>query len=234
MKIYSNLGHFALLALLSLLFISSAEAEVEAVQIQLNGGSGNTTYTVPAGKVLILEHIIFVDWWDTRGEDKRIFIRHGGSSIGGPVWDTTQNYSSKWNQLLRPLRFPAGKSLGCPFLDDSSFKIFLYGRLADQADLFAKIDSKIKDSAVSVNNTTKTLTGTVNLASARPAKITLEESSDLKTWTMLDDLALSPDLSFALAKPASTSKHFVRSVARARPEELLPRQPLIFLPPFPF
>ena len=207
-------------------------AAVEAVQIRIQGGNGKTIYAVPAGKVLVIEHIMFSDRWDLHDEEKRVVIRHGGANTTGTVWNTTQKYSSNWNQLMRPLRLPAGKAIACPYLDDSLYMIFLYGKLVDEGDLFAAIDTEIKDVGTKVEGNTKTLLGTVDLASKRPAQIKLEESSDLKTWDALDDVPQITNQSLAFMASSEKPKLFVRAKARALPEEEIVRQSLaMILPP---
>ncbi len=103
----------------------------QAVQIRLNGGSGGTTYTVPSGKQFVLETVVFPNYWTSQSEDRRLIFRHGGPSITGSVWDTTQTYFANWNRQNPPTRIPAGISISAPFLNDSLFQIFLYGRLLD-------------------------------------------------------------------------------------------------------
>ena len=189
-------------------------------------------YAVPAGKVLVIEHIMFSDRWDHYDEEKRVVIRHGGANITGMVWNTTQKYSSNWNQLMRPLRLPAGKVIAAPYLDDLSYMIFLYGKLVDDGDLFAAIDTKIKDVGTKVDGNTKILLGTVDLASKRPAQINLEQSSNLKTWDALDDIPQVTNQPLGFIVSSEKPKLFVRAKARALPEEEIVRQSLaMILPP---
>jgi len=211
----------------------SANAEVEAIQIRIKAGGDQIVYSVPPGKVLILEHIIFTDYWDNQNEDKKIVIRHGGANTTGPVWNTTKSYSANWNQLMRPLRIPSGKAIAAPYLDNGSLIIFLYGKLADEGDLFAKVDTNIKGTATKVDGETKTLVGTVELASNRPSQVKLEQSSDLRNWNTLDPVNQVTTNSLAFLASSEKPRQFIRASARALPEEEILQQQLQFILPAP-
>lgn len=211
-------------------------AEVEAVQIRIQASSGDTIYEVPPGKVLIVEHICFVDYWDHQNEPKRIFLRHGGAGAAGLAWSTTQTYTSSWNQLLRPLRLPAGTGLSCPVLGDGAFQICIYGRLADEGDLFAAVGGRIKDIEMSEQGTDRILQARVELDSPRPSHVQVEKSGDLVTWTDApgaEATRTAPgELEITLPVAESEDKQFARVVARALPEEADEPRPLRILFPF--
>lgn len=110
----------------------SIETGNGAIQIRLSATSPGFIYQVPPGKVLLIEYIMFANYWNNQSEPKRIILRNGGSNIAGLVWDTDRTYSSSWNQLTVPLRLPPGVAIAVPFLNDGSFQAFLYGKLVDE------------------------------------------------------------------------------------------------------
>lgn len=105
-------------------------AASEAVQIRLSGDSGRTRYIVPAGKVLILEHVMFSDYWEGQSEPFQISVSHS-LNPAGTAWSSEMNFYSTVNPLPRVLRVPAGTALTMPNLGSILYKTFLYGTLVD-------------------------------------------------------------------------------------------------------
>lgn len=125
-------------ALLLVLPFSPLQADVEALQIRLTANfSSDFYYSVPNGKVLIIEQIIFNDYWDNSANDKEIRIRREGISFAGQTCCTTLSYNGANNSLLRPLKLPGGTAIAVQSLGNDSYRCYVYGLLADSADLFA-------------------------------------------------------------------------------------------------
>jgi hypothetical protein len=107
-----------------------ATAASEAVQIRLSGSSGRTSYKVPVGKVLLVEHIDFCDYWVSQPDNLEVWLQHSTNPVG-TVWSSKLRYFSAHNYLPRVLRVPANSGIAMPYFGSSSFKAFIYGVLVD-------------------------------------------------------------------------------------------------------
>jgi hypothetical protein len=114
---------------LALLTPTVASAESTAVQIRLHGDSGGR-YIVPPGKVLLVEHIEFCDYWVSQTDPLIVYIEHSTNPTGS-VWSSSINYFSAHNYLPRPLRIPAGAAISMPNFGNLLYKTFVYGILMD-------------------------------------------------------------------------------------------------------
>lgn len=213
---------FLMIASVTALAINPLTASVEAFKLVLAANyssiSTPSVYVVPSGKVLILEHIAFPDYWDNRGQAKSIKLRHGGGSIGGMVWDTEISYTANFNTLFRPLKLPTNTALAAPSLGDSLFLIMFYGLLVDEADLYASVPVQLKNIYVDSNSSGESLEATLELGSTRPAAIEGSHSDDLVIWqetplTAIRALSNERRLSFMLS--GVTDPLFLRFSAHA-------------------
>ena len=107
-----------------------SHAESIAVQIRLSGDTGKTQYIVPTGKVLLVEHIEFCDYWVSQPELLEVWVAHN-TNPSGSVWSSNIAYFSAHNYLPRPLRLPAGAAIRMPYFGNPSYQTFLYGVLMD-------------------------------------------------------------------------------------------------------
>jgi len=124
-------SHLALAALfITIVAPSMATAASVAVQIRLSADSGLTQYIVPSGKVLLVEHIEFCDYWVSQTEPTQVFLQHS-TNPSGSVWSSTLTYYSAHNYLPRPLRIPAGAAITVPYYGNLLYKAFIYGVLMD-------------------------------------------------------------------------------------------------------
>ncbi len=217
------------LAALAVLAVGAlnADAVVEAVQIRLAPGGSAAVYAVPAGKVLIIEYVVFPNYWDIQGETKRIIIRHGGTSTSGSVWDTEVTYGNKFNSLLRPLKLPGGKAVAVPGVN-GLFQCFIYGLLADATDLYAAIPSEFQGLGLASNGEGQ-LAGVLHTDSPRPKVVGLESANDAETWNPVVGASLSgtenrTDVRFELDATGEDVESY-RALVHARTQELLPGLP---------
>lgn len=125
----------ALFLLVSLCLAPSlASAASEAVQIRLSGASGRTSYKVPAGKVLLVEHIDFCDYWVSQPDQLEVWLQHSTNPVG-TVWSSNLKFYSAHNYMPRVIRVPANSGIAMPYFNSSSFKTFIYGMLVDAPSL---------------------------------------------------------------------------------------------------
>ena len=120
----------AYIAMAMLLLAGVAKAASEVVQIRLSGDSTQVQYKVPTGKVLIVEHIDFCDYWVGQADPLEVWISHS-TNPSGSVWSSNLTFVNAHNYLLRPLRLPAGAAITMPYFGSVLFKTFLYGVLID-------------------------------------------------------------------------------------------------------
>ncbi|HLP76581.1 MAG TPA: hypothetical protein VK327_06625, partial [Candidatus Paceibacterota bacterium] len=162
---------------------NTARAEVQAVVLFIN--TNITNYTVPAGKVLLIEHLSGSEAGNNPAtpriivETKILNIVNNGISTmhwGFPVRD-------KWESvtLARPLRIPAGGIIGILSTGDVGFdNVRMMGLLIDAADQYA---ANIGGSVDGVDKAGGTLMAKLTMVSPRPVRINSDISSDLASWT---------------------------------------------------
>jgi len=218
-----------LLALFALVSIPSiSPAAVQAIQIRLSGASGDTSYTVPAGKVFILEHVAFAQYWADQSEQRRLFLRHGGTSSAGTIWTSDLFYGSDFNTLFRPLKMPAGVAISVP-VSDALFRVYLYGLLVDEADLYASVPVEADTSEIAEVSGDRTLEGTLTMDSPRPVAIEAQSSNGLGTFSTDPQVEISATSSpaqkrFSAPLPALEDPLFLRFSARALVRDEYPQR----------
>jgi hypothetical protein len=211
------------------LFLPSiARAEVNAVGIELKSEIGSSTYVVPDGKALIVEHVAFSDSWI--GKPFAIVIRFSANAAGA-MFMTTITYNQKWNSLLRPIRLPAGKGVSIQTGYGVVFKCFLYGLLVDEADLYAGVPAKIDSLQVVSSESGQQVSGQVELRSPRPSHVVIQQTETLGQWqtasALVQGSAASPSQkSFAMNVPSATHQAFFRAHGRTGDELLAPLTPV--------
>ncbi len=180
-----NILH-AVAALAFLFAIASQQTSRAAVQpVVLFVNAFVTNYTVPAGKVLLIEQL---SAWGANNvpttsriliQTKIVTISNGGvltTDWGFPVSDKTQDVT-----LVRPLRIPAGGSIAIDSSGNGAYnEIHMMGMLIDVADLYAaNVPGAVQDVRVAGGE----LSTTVALTSPRPVRVSSEISSDLTAWS---------------------------------------------------
>ena len=174
-------------AVLAFLFsLASQQTSHAAVQpVVLFVNAFITNYTVPPGKVLLIEQL---SAWAAGNvpttsrilvQTKIVTVSNGGTLTtdwGFPVSDKTQDVT-----LVRPLRIPAGGSIGIDFSGNAAYnEIHMMGMLIDAADLYAaNVSGAVQDVKVAGGE----LSTTLALTSPRPVRVSSETSSGLTAWS---------------------------------------------------
>jgi hypothetical protein len=210
--------------LLSVFLIATASvAHGEVRVVVLSFGPSTPNYVVPAGKVLLIEHISAYYGNSTGGTFDKVIITIAASAENLTGTTTTVPWSfstSNPNQsihLERPLRAAAGSSVNILDTATGAAKfVDLQGLLLDQVDLYAA-NLGIELQGVSVAD--QRLTAEVKLATSRPAVVISTVSNDLRTWITNLTQIVSPkeaatfDVSTSIG-PRETRK-FMRVAAKA-------------------
>lgn len=166
--------------IVSILAAASANAAVQAMLFQVTPDSG---YTVPTGKVLIIDHTttgeVFQDssatFWLTNGPSN-LYV-----SVGEPAPPATSS------ALPVPVNIPGGWTIGIG--PDSPGTNWVFGRLVDTTDLFAGIQSQIKDVAKQGSS----LAMQIQTSSPRAAKVAVEKSNPLgQNWQPATEAVVVP------------------------------------------
>lgn len=199
-----------LLASLVLTF-SSAGGAVEAFQRSLVTSSTLlNTYTVPTGKVLILEHVIFTASFGLSGEDRELILDHAGSSGSGSAVETVLRYSSDFNTLFRPLKLREGIALRAFLTQGTTHRIYLYGLLVDESDLYASVEVEVKEVEVAgsgVRPLRQQMQGELEVSANRPTVIEAESTDGTADW--------EEDPAVAIAETSPTERFFRRNIGLA-------------------
>ena len=105
----------------------------EVVRIELPATSQpDTTWFVPAGKALLVDHIAWSNGWGS-SDPMEVIIRHFINKVGGPT-ETTISSATGFRSFERPLILPTNTGLQAPSLGDTlpfPREVFIYGRLVD-------------------------------------------------------------------------------------------------------
>lgn len=160
-----------------------AFAEVKAVALFFN--TALTNYTVPAGKVLLIEHLSATYANNTPPTPRIIVQTKILNIVNNGVLTSQWGYrvADKWESvtLARPLRIPAGGDLGIYYASDAGYnEVRMLGLLIDASDLYAaNLEGDTTGAAVADGM----LMAKVTLADARPARIASATSRDLAGWS---------------------------------------------------
>jgi len=229
----------ALLKLCAAAILSAipVQAAVEAHVVRLSNSSGS--YSPPSGKVFIVEQIGFSDHWDPGTQTRHVLWY--SNSTGGSFWRMTQNFGTTFNHLLRPVRLAAPSRVAVNSNVPVGYQAFLFGVLVDEQDLYAaRIPSQIHSVASTPTPGGMQVNGNVALASPRPAKVTVETSTDLDQWQARPDATIAATdsksektLQVEVTGVEAKTTGFVRVDARARHKDVLPPFPFQFFIPLP-
>lgn len=157
-----------------------AEAAVQPVVLIV---TSEITYTVPAGKVLLLEHLSASSAGGT--PTPRIIVEtkiRNISNLGLSTMRWGFPVADKWTEvtLTRPLRIPAGGIVGVYSANNLGYdSLNLMGLLIDTADLYAaNVGGSVEQAGVADG----VLSAQLGLTSPRPVRLASETSSDLASW----------------------------------------------------
>ena len=175
---------------------------VEAILFHI---STNATFTVPTGKVLIIENHTYLSPALRLQKATNSFDLQGDVD-GGPV------------RVARglPLKVPEGWTLQAVDNGFESTDFWIFGLLVAPSDLFASLRHRID--AIDVNGATALLG--IQTASPRPALINVEKSPEAdKGWHAAENAVVTPTTnktSYVATVPIEGDKEFFRTKARPR------------------
>jgi len=211
----------ALTGILSVLLfsVSLAQAEITPVNIVLH--DGNTRYSVPAGKVLIIEHFIWALESDSTSQTISINPASRPSGVGSILLrfpsDAPDSYAPP-----RPIRLVGGPgaSVSILFSGGANWRdVMVVGLLVDPEDLYAKmIPTDLKDSRIVGGR----LMAEAKFASARPRRTKVLSSTNLEMLSEDSGGTVNQTLdpSKAMVSVATEgSRKFMAVEARAIPSE---------------
>jgi len=194
-----------LASLVSIFTVGTAISEITPMLIKISSTTTHytATYTVPAGKVLIIENYTISAY---QGK----YVRLYKDSDVIPL-------SPSWSPPPAPLKVPEGWTIRIDKVTvGETYTAYLFCLLVDPADLYAYVPSQIDSFSIADN----TGSLTVNLASARPSKISIEQSSDLKTWESDPSAEVHKDsfdkTQYQVSVTCTNQAQFYRAVAKAQ------------------
>ena len=202
---------------------ASLSAKVQQFNIWLSPGetSGPTIYTIPAGKIYILEEMYINGVTPTPSSVQVSFSRRADNINSSSNFFLTlkDTYTGGFYVLDKPLRLKGGDSVKVP-LNATSGSVRYFGLLIDEADLYAQnIPVDLSNPRLEGSQ----LMADAKFASPRPRITKIESSTDLKTMkpdpTGTETDTGSKDTSMVAVETQSADKKFMRVSAVARPKE---------------
>ena len=195
------------LSAISLLFLAtSSHAVVDGFAKTLT--SGSASYTVPAGKVVILQQVQLPS--SASGSSSLITIQDASNGQSTAVFVPGAN--TNIYRFATPLHLPAGTVIGGP---TGSGNGGLYGLLVDVADMYLFVS--VSSTITNVQFANNMLTGELRVASTVPVTIRFQSSTDLVNWNYDVAVALRPGTDrtrFAFAAAVQDKGRFYRAIVR--------------------
>lgn len=221
MKVPRNVSVISAAALFS--FTLPGKAEIETVMLQLYDTEQTDvyigkTYTVPTGKTLLIEYILFEPAFENSGADRTYELVNGSRVL------YRETASDNRVSFDRPLRLREGRSIRNPNSTSTSFGMNIVGLLVDNQDLYANAPTPTTNLA-SADGADGEVSGTVSLSDPRPVSLGIEKSRDLENWVDAPDIAISSTESptqkvFQGPTAVDDERLFLRAVVRSRSDLL--------------
>lgn len=168
----------------------------------------NSSYTVPAGKVLVL-----------RAYQKTSTTGAAYLTITAPGASISQSWSGSTITLepmflASPLRFPQGTKFA-----NASGSVTLYGDICETQDLYAGLTSRLEQPAVAGGS----FQGKVELSAAVQPDVRIQSSTNLSNWRYDNRVIIAATgdrktLSFVSPKSNAATAQYYRAVVRKRAE----------------
>lgn len=178
------MNKFACAVLISgLVFTSTLVAEAAVRVVTVVFGTGTPNYVVPAGKVLLIEHVsAFYSGSFTKVVLTIASVAENDTATFTIPWSFSSSDPFQTIHLERPLRAAAGSVVDIfETADGAAQDVRIQGLLVDESDLYAA-NLGIETKAVALAD--ERLEATVKLSSARPAILRSEVSFSLQSWTL--------------------------------------------------
>ena len=190
-----------------LIWLSASMPSFGAVEAVLFHVTTNETFTVPAGKVLIIENYMRVGTsFDAstrieKGTNSFIFNFDDGREFG----------------VKLPVKIPEGWSLkGFVNVNGDATDVLIFALLVSPSDLFASAQHRIDQ--IAVNGGIASLD--IQMASPRPARINVEKSPEAdKGWHAAENAVVAATTNktrYVATVPVDGDKGFIRTKARPR------------------
>jgi hypothetical protein len=185
-----------------LIWLATSLHSFGAVEATLFHISTNATFTVPTGKVLIIESTTYLSPALRLQKATNSFDLNGDGD--GAL------------RLRLPLKVPEGWTLQAVDTGFESTDVWIFGLLVAPSDLFASLRHRID--AIDVSGATALLS--IQTASPRPALINVEKSPEAdKGWHAAENAVVTPTTnktSYVASVPIEGDKEFFRTKARPR------------------
>jgi len=185
-----------------LIWLATSLHSFGAVEATLFHISTNATFTVPTGKVLIIESTTYLSPALRLQKSANSFDLNGDGD--GAL------------RLRLPLKVPEGWTLQAVDTGFESTDVWIFGLLVAPSDLFASLRHRID--AIDVSGATALLS--IQTASPRPALINVEKSPEAdKGWHAAENAVVTPTTnktSYVATVPIEGDKEFFRTKARPR------------------
>ena len=188
-----------------LIWLSASLPSFGAVEAVLLHVTTNETFSVPTGKVLIIENMIT----STPGGPSTLRLENG-----------TNSFVVEFGESVRlPVKVPGEWTLrGATgtFGPGTFTDVWVFGLLVSPSDLFASAQHRIDQMAV--NGGMASLG--IQMASARPARIAVEKSSEAdQGWHAAENAVVTPTADksrYVAAVPVGGDRGFIRTKASPR------------------
>src|SRR6185503_19039709 len=182
-----------------LVWLATSLHSFGAVEATLFHISTNATFTVPTGKVLIIENATYL----------RPGLRFQKATNSFDLIPDADGPHF-------PIKVPEGWTLQAVVEEERSTDAWIFGLLVAPSDLFASLRHRID--AIDVNGATALLG--IQTASPRPALINVEKSPEAdKGWHAAENAVVTPTTnktSYVATVPIEGDKEFFRTKARPR------------------
>jgi len=155
-------------------FASSSQATINGFISNISSGSG--TYSVPAGKILVLQQVSY--------SPSETVANHFLNINGAAVYFTAA--TNGLYTLSKPLFLPTGTTITSP----NALSISVFGVIIDTADapLFVGVGSSLGNITVTGNS----VTGELKLASTAPSTVLIQSSTNLLDWSYDSTIVMQP------------------------------------------
>ncbi len=181
----------------ALVWLIASMQSFGAVEATLFHITTNDTFTVPTGKVLIIETV--------RSIAGVLFLQKG-----------TNGFQPFVLEPKLPIKIPEGWMLRGVSDGLGAADLWVFGLLVDNSDLFASLQHRID--TIAVNGTTASLD--IQTASARPVRINVEKSAEVeKGWRAAESAVVvttTDKTRYVATVPIEGDKGLFRTKARPR------------------
>jgi len=185
-----------------LIWLATSLHSFGAVEATLFHISTNATFTVPTGKVLIIESTTYLSPALRLQKSANSFDLNGDGD--GAL------------RLRLPLKVPEGWTIQAIVNEFQSTDVWIFGSLVAPSDLYASLGHRID--TIAVNGATASLG--IQTASPRPALINVEKSTEVdKGWQPAENAVVTSTTnkaSYVATVPIEGDKEFFRTKARPR------------------